>query len=107
MAKSPIERIREFARSRGWKNLRLLSSASNSYNADYRGENEKGNQMPSLNVFARRNGKIFHAYNTELLFAPQEPGQDGRHVDMIWPVWNMFDFTPEGRGTDWHPKLSY
>ena len=107
VAKSPIERIREFARSRGWKNLRLLSSASNSYNADYQGENEKGNQMPSLNVFVRRNGKIFHAYNTELLFAPPEPGQDGRHVDMIWPVWNMFDYTPEGRGTDWYPKLSY
>lgn len=107
VAKSPIERIREFARSRGWKNLRLLSSTINSYNADYRGENEKGNQLPSLNVFVRRDGKIFHTYNTELLFAPTEPGQDGRHVDMIWPVWNMFDFTPEGRGTDWYPKLSY
>ncbi len=107
MAKSPIERIREFARGRGWKNLCLLSSASNSYNNDYQGENEKGSQMPSLNVFVRRNGKISHAYNTELLFAPKEPGQDGRHVDMIWPVWNIFDYTPEGRGTDWSPKLSY
>jgi predicted dithiol-disulfide oxidoreductase (DUF899 family) len=46
-------------------------------------------------------------YNTELLFAPKEPGQDGRHVDMIWPVWSLFDYTPEGRGTDWYPKLRY
>ena len=107
VAKSPIERVRELARSRGWKNLRLLSSASNSYNRDYQGENEKGNQTPSLNVFVRRDGKIFHTYNTELLFAPPEPGQDGRHVDMIWPVWNMFDYTPQGRGSDWYPKLSY
>jgi predicted dithiol-disulfide oxidoreductase (DUF899 family) len=30
-----------------------------------------------------------------------------RHVDMIWPLWNLFDFTPEGRGTSWYPKLSY
>ena len=39
--------------------------------------------------------------------APADPGQDARHVDMIWPLWNLFDFTPEGRGKDWHPKLFY
>jgi len=107
VARSPIERIRNLARSRGWNNLRLLSSANNSYNRDYQGENAKGNQLPSLNVFRRREGRIYHFYQTELLFAPPEPGMDGRHVDMIWPLWNMFDFTPEGRGTDWYPKLSY
>jgi len=32
---------------------------------------------------------------------------DPRHVDPIWPLWNLFDFTPEGRGTNWYPKLSY
>ena len=107
VAKSPIARIRETARGRGWKNLRLLSSANNSYNLDYHGESAKGDQLPSLNVFVRREGKIYHTYNTELLFAPQEPGMDGRHVDSVWPIWNMFDFTPDGRGTDWYPRLSY
>jgi predicted dithiol-disulfide oxidoreductase (DUF899 family) len=106
-AKSPLARIRELARGRGWNNLRLLSSASNTYNRDYHGENAKGDQLPSLNVFVRRNGKIHHFYHTELLFAPQEPGMDGRHVDLIWPIWNMFDFTPEGRGADWYPRLRY
>jgi len=106
-AKSPLARIREVARGRGWNNLRLLSSAGNTYNRDYHGENAKGDQMPSLNVFVRRDGKIHHSYHTELLFAPQEPGMDGRHVDMIWPIWNLFDYTPEGRGTDWYPSLSY
>ena len=48
-----------------------------------------------------------HFYNTELLYAPSEPGQDGRHVDLIWPLWNLFDYTPEGRGTDWRPRLAY
>ncbi len=32
---------------------------------------------------------------------------DPRHVDLLWPLWNLFDLTPEGRGTDWYPKLSY
>lgn len=107
VAKSPIARLRETARGRGWKNLRLLSSVNNTYNLDYHGESAKGDQQPSLNVFVRRDGKIYHAYNTELLFAPNEPGMDGRHVDSIWPIWNMFDFTPGGRGTNWYPKLSY
>ena len=107
VAKSPLERIREVARERGWNNLRLLSSANNTYNLDYHGEDAKGDQRPSLNIFVRRDGKTYHFYHTELLFAPREPGQDGRHVDMIWPLWNLFDFTPEGRGKDWYPKLKY
>ena len=107
VAKSPLERIRELARGRGWKNLRLLSSANNTYNHDYQGETASGDQLPSLYVFTRSDGKIQHFYHTELLFAPKEPGQDGRHVDMIWPLWNLFDYTPEGRGTNWHPKLNY
>jgi predicted dithiol-disulfide oxidoreductase (DUF899 family) len=107
VAKSPIRRIREFAAERGWRNLRLLSSAGTSYNRDYQGENSAGDQMPALNVFVRRGEKIYHTYCTELLFAPSDPGQDGRHVDAIWPLWNLFDFTPEGRGENWLPKLSY
>jgi len=107
VAKSPIERITKFARGRGWRNLRLLSSANNTYNRDYHAENEKGGQMPVLNVFVRRDGRIHHFYSTELLYVPPEPGQDGRHVDMIWPLWNLFDVTPEGRGETWHPRLKY
>ncbi|HYN51014.1 MAG TPA: hypothetical protein VES62_08820 [Thermoleophilaceae bacterium] len=41
------------------------------------------------------------------MFAPVEPGQEPRHSDTIDPLWNMFDFTPEGRGDDWYPRLSY
>jgi predicted dithiol-disulfide oxidoreductase (DUF899 family) len=107
VAKSPIQRIRAYARERGWRNLRLLSSANNTYNRDYHGEDDKGAQWPALNVFARHGRNIHHSFCTELLFAPGEPGQDGRHVDLIWPLWNLFDFTPQGRGTDWRPKLAY
>ena len=107
VAKSPIRRVRAVARERGWRNLRLLSSAGNSYNRDYHGEDAKGSQLPALNVFTRRAGKIVHAYCTELLFAAPDPGQNARHVDAIWPLWNLLDYTPEGRGTDWYPRLAY
>lgn len=107
IAKSPIERIAAFARERGWRNLRLLSSAACSYNRDYHGEGPDGSQWPMLNVFVRRRGKVRHFYGTELLFARTEPGQNNRHVDSLWPLWNVLDLTPEGRGSDWYPKLSY
>ena len=107
VAKSPIERVREFAKERGWRNLRILSSADSTYNTDYQGENAKGEQMPAMNVFVKRDGRIYHSWNTELMFAPSDPGQDMRHVDMIWPLWNLFDVTPDGRGEKWNPKLEY
>jgi predicted dithiol-disulfide oxidoreductase (DUF899 family) len=56
----------------------------------------------------RRDGALIrHFWGSELLYAPSEPGQDPRHGDTIDPLWNLFDLTPEGRGTDWYPELSY
>ena len=107
VARSPIDRILKFTTERGWRNLRLLSAANNTYNRDYHAESEKGDQLPALNVFVKREGAIHHFYNTELLYAPPEPEQDGRHVDQIWPLWNLFDLTPEGRGEKWYPRLTY
>jgi predicted dithiol-disulfide oxidoreductase (DUF899 family) len=107
VSKSPIDRVMTVARERGWTGLRLLSSVGNTYNRDYHGESASGDQLPSLNVFVQRDGRIHHFYHSELLFARSDRGQDGRHVDLIWPLWNLFDVTPEGRGANWHPRLQY
>ena len=106
-AKAPIERVLRFTRERGWRYLPLLSSLKNTYNRDYHAETAEGDQLPSVNVFVRRDGRIHHFYSTELLYAPKDPGQDFRHVDLIWPLWSVLDLTPEGRGETWHPRLSY
>ncbi len=107
VAKAAINDIRAWARKRGWRHLRLLSSRNNSYNRDYLGETEDWGQVPSLNVFRKTDDGIYHSYNTEMLFARTEEDQEPRHVDLIWPLWNLFDLTPEGRGTDWHPRFDY
>ena len=52
-AKSDPARIRNFARERGWRHLRLLSSRNNTYNRDYHAESPEGEQAPVLNVFTR------------------------------------------------------
>ena len=55
-----------------------------------------------MNVFSRSGGQIRHFYATEQADPP--PEQDDRHVDMIWPLWNLLDLTPAGRG-DWRHCL--
>lgn len=105
--KAPIERIRTFATERGWRRLRLLSSAGTTYNRDYLAETPDGEQQPMLNVFHRDGDTIRHFWGSELFYAPEDPGQDPRHVGTLEPVWNLYDLIPEGRGTDWDEQLNY
>jgi predicted dithiol-disulfide oxidoreductase (DUF899 family) len=97
VAKAPAERVLTFGKERGWRGLRLLSSADNPYNRDYLAETPEGAQRPMLNVFHRDGGTIRHFWGSELFYAPWDPGQDPRHVGTLEPLWNMFDLTPEGR----------
>jgi predicted dithiol-disulfide oxidoreductase (DUF899 family) len=100
VAKSDPARIANFAQERGWRQLRLLSSRNNTYNRDYHAETPDGEQSPVLNVFTRDGDRFRHRWATELMFAPREEGEDPRHVDSIWPIWNVLDLTPGGRGSD-------
>ena len=104
---SPIEQTAAWAEKRGWTNLRLLSSAHNTYHVDYLSEAPDGSQIPMVNVFAREGDTVRHRYATELFFAANEPDQHPRHVDPIFPLWNVFDLTPEGRPADWFPSTAY
>ena len=54
VAKSDPERIRNFARERGWTHLRLLSSRGNTYNRDYNAETPEGEQRSGTCSTSRR-----------------------------------------------------
>jgi predicted dithiol-disulfide oxidoreductase (DUF899 family) len=105
--KAPIERILTFAAERGWRHLRLLSSAGTTYNRDYLAETPDGEQQPMLNAFHRDEATIRHFWGSELFYVLADPGQEPRHVGTLEPLWNLFDLVPEGRGTDWDEQLSY
>jgi predicted dithiol-disulfide oxidoreductase (DUF899 family) len=107
VGKAPLGHILGFGADRGWRRLRLLSSLGTTYNRDYFGETAEGHQRPMLNVFHRQGDAIRHFWGSELLYAPAEPGQDSRHVGTIEPLWNVLDFIPEGRGSDWDEQLAY
>jgi predicted dithiol-disulfide oxidoreductase (DUF899 family) len=107
IAKTSLPRLLTFAQERGWRRLRLLSSAANTYNRDYHGETAEGFQRPMLNVFHRDPDTIRHFWASELLYAPTDGDQDPRHAGTIEPLWNLFDLTLEGRPSGWYEQLSY
>ncbi|CAM5343785.1 hypothetical protein AFEL58S_01127 [Afipia felis] len=122
VAKSPIARLAAWAHKRGWEHMCLISTAGNSYDADYFGDTSKlskamraQHKVPDgedwdetiFNVFRKEGGRIRHFWGSEMAFAPSAPGQHHRACDMVDPLWNLFDMTPEGRGTDWFPKVDY
>ena len=105
VARSPIERLVAFKKARGWRHLRIFSDSDGDYTRDYVSAND--DDIAGLNVFTRRDGTIRHFWGGEMGFETADPGQDPRGAPDLMPLWIILDNTPEGRGTDWYPKLSY
>jgi predicted dithiol-disulfide oxidoreductase (DUF899 family) len=105
VARSPIERLTAFKKERGWKNLKLYSDPSGDYTRDYVSADDA--DIPAFNVFTRRDGTIRHFWSGEMGFETADPGQDPRGAPDLMPLWTILDTTPEGRGSDWYPKLEY
>ncbi len=98
-----VVEIRTCARTRGWRHLRILSSAGSSYKRDLGFEDEQGAQLPGVSVFRLgADGRPRHFYSACAMIGPGA----SRGMDLLSPVWNFFDLTPEGRG-DFLPKRSY
>lgn len=121
VAKSPLARLAAWAHERGWKYLSLISTAGNSYDADYFGDTSKFSKgmraqhkvadgenwdETIYNVFKKDGGKIRHFWGSEMAFAPSAPKQHHRAGDLADPLWGLLDMTPEGRG-DFFPKVNY
>lgn len=107
VAKSPIERLVAFKKERGWRNLKLYSSAGNNFNRDYFAETPRSEDDAAINVFTRRDGRIRHFWGGEMTGETADPGQDPRGAPDLMPLWTVLDMVPEGRGADWYPSLDY
>jgi predicted dithiol-disulfide oxidoreductase (DUF899 family) len=53
VAKAPIERVAAFVTHRGWRNLKVLSAANNSFNATIMGRMRRDNRCRSSRYFTR------------------------------------------------------
>ena len=107
VARSPIQRLVAFKKERGWRNLRLYSDVRGDFSHDYHAVSKDGGDDPAFNVFTRRDGTIRHFWSGEMGFATADPGQDPRGAPDLMPIWTILDATPEGRASDWYPRLEY
>lgn len=107
VARSPYARLEAFKRERGWRDIRLYSDTNGQYSRDYQAIADDGSDIPALAVFTRRDGTIRHFWSGEMGDVTADPGQDPRGAPDLMPLWTVLDMTPEGRGTDWYPRLSY
>lgn len=103
VARSPIDRILDCAAERGWTGLTFLSDPSGDFTEDYVGDRDA--DMPAYTIFRRAGGHVRHFYSGEGGMEIADPGQDPHAAPDMNPLWVLLDTTPEGRGTDWYPRL--
>jgi predicted dithiol-disulfide oxidoreductase (DUF899 family) len=96
--------LRAHARTRGWDNLRLLSCGANTFKYDLGSEDHEGNQDSTVSVFTRdKDGTLRHFYSAH---PSMSNDIKERGLDLLCPVYNILDLTPQGRG-DWYAGLDY
>jgi predicted dithiol-disulfide oxidoreductase (DUF899 family) len=105
VARSPIARLVEAKRERGWTKLKVYSDGEGTFTRDYVSAEDA--DVPGYTVFTRKDGVIRHFWSGEMNGEMADPGQDPRGAPDLDPLWLLLDTTPEGRGTTWYPKLDY
>ena len=104
-ARSPIERLVDFKKERGWQTLQMYSDVKGDYTRAY--VNADDGDVPGLSVFTRRDGSVRHFWSGEMSGEMADPSQDPRGAPDLDPLWTIFDLTPAGRDATWYPKLEY
>ena len=107
LGRSSVERQYAFAQERGWRDLDLVQTIGDDYANDLGLLAPDGSESPALVVFKRDAGKVRLFWASEMTKEMADPGQDPRDAPDIASLWSVLDLTPQGRGTDWYPKLRY
>ncbi|MGI9644123.1 MAG: DUF899 family protein [Ilumatobacteraceae bacterium] len=98
-ASAPIEDWTALAHDRGWTDLRLVSAAPSTFKVDIGGEDADGNLQPFISVFELVDGVPHLTYSG----GAHIDGDHWRGVDLLTPVWHLFDLTRNGR-ENWMPS---
>jgi predicted dithiol-disulfide oxidoreductase (DUF899 family) len=106
IGRSPVARQIAFARERGWRNLKFYQCIGDDFAKDYRGLAPDGSEWPALDVWKKDGNKVRHFWAGES-GETADPGEDAHGAPDPTSLRTILDLTPDGRGTDWYPKLEY
>jgi predicted dithiol-disulfide oxidoreductase (DUF899 family) len=96
--------VRAHARKRGWENLRLVSAGTSTFKYDFGSEDSEGHQDSTVSVFTKDGDGILRHFYTAHPKLSAEVNERG--LDLLCPVYNVLDLTPQGRG-DWYASFDY
>lgn len=106
LGRSPVERQFAFAQERGWRDIDFVQTVGDDYANDLGLLTPQG-EYPALTVYQRDGDTVRLFWASEMTGEMADPGQDPRDAPDIASLWSILDLTPDGRGTDWYPKLRY
>jgi predicted dithiol-disulfide oxidoreductase (DUF899 family) len=107
LGRSPVERQIAFAQERGWAALDFVQTVGDDYAKDLGVLADDGSESPAFVVYKRSGDEVRLFWASEMHTEMADPGQDPRDAPDIASLWSILDLTPNGRGKDWYPKLSY
>ena len=107
LGRSPVERQRAFAVERGWRDLEFVQTVGDDYANDLGLLDDEGNESPALVVYQKDGDEVRLFWSAEMPAEAADPGQDPRTAPDVAPLWLLLDLTPEGRGTDFYPRVEY
>ena len=93
-SREPQERLQEWARQRGWNRAPVLSDVGTDFADAIGARDEDGDPVSTVAVFSKNGGTLRHVYTVH----PDEDGNTIHGIDLLNPVWHVFDLTPAGRG---------
>jgi predicted dithiol-disulfide oxidoreductase (DUF899 family) len=106
VGRSPVARQLAFARARGWQHLKFYQAVGEEFGRDIHAVTDEG-EGAAVVVWRRDGDEVRLFWAAEGGAETADPGFDPHLAPDPTPLWNILDWTPEGRGKDWYPKLEY
>lgn len=98
---APPGKLAAWAKRRGWTNIRLLSDEGDAFARDTGAQDTNGDPIETVAVFVKDGSKIRNSYLNHAYVM-----QEMRGIDLLTPVWHLFDLLPSGRD-EWDPGNDY
>lgn len=105
LGRSPVGRQYAFAQERGWRDLDFVQTVGDDYANFFNAINKDGSENPVMAVYVKDGEDVRLFWQAYMPMEAADPGQDPRGGPDLQNLWHVLDMTPEGRGTEWYPKL--
>jgi len=91
---APPERLQQWARRRGWNRAPVVADVGTQLADAIHARDADGDPVSTVAVFSKTGPTLRHTYTAH----PDENDNTIHGIDLLQPVWHVFDLTPAGRG---------